>query len=127
MKQLIVDQKQCTIQVLDTAGQEEYTALRDQWITESEAVILVYSVCSRQSFSRMPLFHRQVRNVKDQQGAGQIPVCLVGNKSDRVTEREVTVAEGIDAATELDCDFAETSAKINSNIQKVFYGIVRKL
>ncbi len=75
----------------------------------------------------MPLFHRQVRNVKDQQGAGQIPVCLVGNKSDRVTEREVTVAEDIDAATELDCDFAETSAKNNSNIQKVFYGIVRKL
>ena len=127
MKQLIIDQKQCTIQVLDTAGQEEYTALSDQWIRESEAVILVYSVSSRQSFSRMPRFHSMVRAVKDQQGAGQIPVCLVGNKSDRVTEREVTVAEGIDAATDFNCDFAETSAKNNLNIQKVFCDIVRKL
>ena len=50
----------------------------------------------------MPLFHRQVRGVHDLQEAGQTPICLVGNKSDRVTEPEVTVAEGIDAATELD-------------------------
>ena len=75
----------------------------------------------------MPLFHRQVRMIKDLQEAGQTPICLVGNKSDRVTEREVTVAEGINAATELGCDFAETSAKNSVNIEKVFSGIVRKL
>ena len=64
------------------------------------------------------------------QEAGQTPIWLVGNKSDRVTEREVTVAEGINAAMELGCDFAETSAKITKNnvdIEKVFFGLVRKL
>lgn len=126
-KQRIVDQKLCTIEVLDTAGQEEYSALRDQWIRESEAFVLVYSVSSRVSFSRTSQFHHQIIEIKDQQQAGQIPICLVANKSDRNSEREVTVAEGIAAAEEFGCDFAETSAKNNENIEKVFSGVVRRL
>jgi GTPase KRas protein len=31
-KQWSVDGQPCLLEVLDTAGQEEYTALRDQWI-----------------------------------------------------------------------------------------------
>ena len=41
-------------QVLDTAGQEEYTALRDQWIRDGEGFVLVYSIISRSTFERIP-------------------------------------------------------------------------
>jgi len=40
-------------QVLDTAGQEEYTALRDQWIRDGEGFVLVYSIISRSTFERI--------------------------------------------------------------------------
>lgn len=45
------------LEVLDTAGQEEYTALRDQWIRDGEGFILVYSITSRNSFKRIEKFH----------------------------------------------------------------------
>jgi len=30
-KQLVVDNRMCFVEVIDTAGQEEYATLRDQW------------------------------------------------------------------------------------------------
>ena len=54
------------------------------------------------------------------------PVMLVGNKSDRVTEREVSTQEGSALAKEMGCDFVESSAKqcINCEIAKSKYIIV---
>ena len=135
------------LEVLDTAGQEEYTALRDQWIRDGEGFVLVYSITSRSSFSRVRKFHNQIQRVKESSSAsspttagylsspmsqsmnmgGQAPVMLVGNKSDRVTEREVSTQEGAALAKEMGCDFVEASAKNCINVEKAFYEVVRSL
>ena len=136
------------LEVLDTAGQEEYTALRDQWIRDGEGFVLVYSITSRSSFSRIQKFYNQIQRVKDSSNAGSptsvgylgsplspissgftgpAPVMLVGNKSDRVTEREVSTQEGQALAKDLGCDFVEASAKNNIHVDKAFYDVVRKL
>lgn len=52
---------------------------------------------------------------------------LVGNKSDRVTEREVSTQEGHALARELGCEFVEASAKNCVNVEKAFYDVVRLL
>jgi len=52
---------------------------------------------------------------------------LVGNKSDRVTEREVSTQEGQALARELGCEFVEASAKNCINVEKAFYDVVRQL
>lgn len=52
---------------------------------------------------------------------------LVGNKSDRVTEREVSTQEGAALAKEMGCDFVEASAKNCINVEKAFYEVVRSL
>ena len=57
----------------------------------------------------------------------QAPVMLVGNKSDRVTEREVSTQEGAALAKEMGCDFVEASAKNCINVEKAFYDVVRAL
>ena len=147
-KQVVIDTQSCMLEVLDTAGQEEYTALRDQWIRDGEGFVLVYSITSRASFSRIGRFYSQIQRVKDSSNAGSptsasylpspisptmgtfsgpAPVMLVGNKSDRVTEREVSTQEGSALAKELGCDFVEASAKNNMNVDKAFYDVVRKL
>ena len=147
-KQVVIDTQSCMLEVLDTAGQEEYTALRDQWIRDGEGFVLVYSITSRSSFSRIQKFYNQIQRVKDSTNAGSpvsagylsspmspsmgnfsgpAPVMLVGNKSDRVTEREVSTQEGNALAKELGCDFVEASAKNNINVDKAFYDVVRKL
>ena len=54
-------------------------------------------------------------------------VMLVGNKSDKVTEREVSTQEGHALARELGCEFVEASAKNYINVEKAFYNVVRLL
>lgn len=130
------------LEVLDTAGQEEYTALRDQWIRDSEGFVLVYSVSSRESFSKVKRFHHQIERVKESFACSPSypgspiaalstdhppPIMLVGNKSDRVSDREVSRQEGSALARELGCEFVETSAKNCLNVEKAFYDVVRQL
>lgn len=143
-KQVQIDGQSCMLEVLDTAGQEEYTALRDQWIRDGEGFVLVYSISSRSSFTRIQKFHHQIQRVKESASAssptfpgsplsqsmqnfGPAPVMLVGNKSDRVTEREVSTQEGSALARELGCEFVEASAKNCINVDKAFYDVVRQL
>ena len=58
---------------------------------------------------------------------GPAPVMLVGNKCDRVTEREVSTQEGSALAKQLNCEFVEASAKNCVNVEKAFYDVVRQL
>ncbi|CAD6923379.1 unnamed protein product, partial [Tilletia controversa] len=92
-KQTVIDDEPCMLEVLDTAGQEEYTALRDQWIREGEGFLLVYSIAARNTFERVERFRAQISRVKDQE-PHTVPIMLVGNKCDKVQEREVSKEEG---------------------------------
>jgi len=121
-KQVVIDDQPCVLEVLDTAGQEEYTALRDQWIRDGEGFLLVYSISSRSTFERVERFRDQITRVKDTES---IPLILVGNKCDKVTEREVSREEGMGLAKKLGCEFIESSAKTCVNVERAFYTVVR--
>jgi GTPase KRas protein len=123
-KQVVIDQQPATLEVLDTAGQEEYTALRDQWIRDGEGFLLVYSITSRSSFARIKNYYSQIERVKDED---PFAIVLVGNKSDRRNERQVSESEGEELATELgdNVAFFESSAKLNINIENAFFECAR--
>ncbi|KAJ3094337.1 hypothetical protein HK100_006174, partial [Physocladia obscura] len=124
-KQVVIDDIPCNLEVLDTAGQEEYTALRDQWIRDGQGFLIVYSITSRETFYRIERFRDQIMRVKDTDDS--IPMILVGNKCDRNGEREVSREEGQALALRLQCDFIETSAKTRINVERAFYNVVRAL
>jgi len=122
-KQLVVDNKMCFVEVIDTAGQEEYATLRDQWVREGQGFILVYSIASRATFERLEVFRQAMLKVKRQK-----PVfMLVGNKCDKQYEREVSREEGVAMARDFGCRFLETSAKTAENVEKLFKDLVRLL
>jgi len=123
-KHAVIDDQPCLIEILDTAGQEEYTALRDQWIREGEGFLLVYSITSRATFERVERFRAQIARVKDVEG---VPIILVGNKADRANEREVSREEAQAMARKLGCDLIETSAKTRSNLELAYYTVVRMI
>ncbi|KAI9027134.1 small GTPase superfamily [Phycomyces nitens] len=121
-KQVVIEDQPCVLEVLDTAGQEEYTALRDQWIRDGEGFLLVYSITSHSTFDRVERFRDQIFRVKD---VDNVPLMLVGNKCDKVTEREVTREEGYAMSKRLACEFIETSAKTCVNVERSFYQVVK--
>lgn len=62
---------------MDTAGQEEFSAMREQYMRSGEGFLLVFSVTERSSFDEIYKFHRQILRVKDRD---EFPMLMVGNK-----------------------------------------------
>ena len=76
--------------VLDTAGQEEFSAMREQYMRSGEGFLLVFAVTDHSSFDEMLKFHRQILRVKDRD---EFPMLMVGNKADLDHQRSVSVTE----------------------------------
>lgn len=71
---------------MDTAGQEEFSAMREQYMRSGEGFLLVYSVADRSSFDELPRLHRQILRVKDRD---EFPMLMVANKADLQHQRMV--------------------------------------
>ncbi|KAK4051856.1 RAS1 protein [Microbotryomycetes sp. JL201] len=123
-KQCVIDEEVALLDVLDTAGQEEYSAMREQYMRTGEGFLLVYSITSRNSFEEISTFHQQILRVKDKDF---FPVILVANKCDLEYERQVSSQEGRDLAKQFGCPFIETSAKQRLNVDEAFSTLVREI
>lgn len=121
-----IDGDWCILDVLDTAGQEEFSAMREQYMRTGDGFLLVYSVTDRASYENMRSFHTQILRVKDKDS---YPMILVANKVDLVHQRKVTEEEGKNLAGELGptgIPYIETSAKDPpKNIDAAFHEVVR--
>lgn len=123
-KQCTLDGELVLLDILDTAGQEEYSAMREQYMRTGEGFLLVYSINSRNSLEELQSFYEQIQRVKD---TDSVPVLVVGNKCDLEIERQVSYEEGLSLAKSFNCPFLETSAKQRINVEEAFYGLVRSI
>jgi len=123
-KQVTIDEETCLLDILDTAGQEEYSAMRDQYMRTGQGFLCVYSITSRSSYDEIGSFREQIIRVKDKD---RVPMILVGNKCDLDNERQVTINEGQELAKTFNCPFMETSAKSRINVEESFYSLVREI
>lgn len=116
------DGETCLLDILDTAGQEEYSAMRDQYMRTGQCFLIVYSITSRSSFDEVTAIVEQIRRVKD---SSDVPVMIAGNKIDLEHSRQVTYSEGRALAQSLGAGFLETSAKTRVNVEEAFFDLVR--
>ncbi|CAI7664579.1 hypothetical protein N7541_009719 [Penicillium brevicompactum] len=123
-KQCVIDDEVALLDVLDTAGQEEYSAMREQYMRTGEGFLLIYSITSRQSFEEIMTFQQQILRVKDKD---YFPIIVVANKCDLEKERVVSEQEGEALARQFNCKFIETSAKSRINVENAFYDLVREI
>ncbi|PVH69547.1 ras-domain-containing protein [Cadophora sp. DSE1049] len=122
---VVVNNQQCTLEILDTAGVDEYSHLKDGWIRANEGLILVYSISSRLSFARIQGLYDQIQQIKKSTHPriSQVPIILVGNKFD-IAKRKVSLLEGEDMARKLRCAFLEVSAKDGGNFEESLLCII---
>ncbi|KAL0094965.1 small G-protein Ras2 [Phycomyces blakesleeanus] len=123
-KQVTIDDQLSLLEVLDTAGQDEYTALRHHWIRDGEGFLLVYAITDKSTFQRIVRFKEEIFRVKEKEN---MPLILVGNKCDRETERQVSWEEGAQMARDMHCGFMETSAKLCINVENSFCSVARMI
>ncbi|KPP67572.1 GTP-binding protein REM 1-like [Scleropages formosus] len=147
---LTVDGEETTLIVMDTweteKQEEDEKWVQDYCMQVGNAYVIVYSITDRSSFESASELRIQLRRMRQ---AENIPIILVGNKSDLVRCREVAVedrrsersrratltfggvalpaAEGRACAVVFDCKFIETSASLHHNVHELFEGIVRQI
>ncbi|KAJ3430636.1 ras-like protein rasb [Anaeramoeba flamelloides] len=121
-KQVVIDGETALLDILDTAGQEEYSAMREQYLKSGQGFLLVYSVTSRSSFEEAIELREMILMIKE---ADNYPICFVGNKVDLVDDRVISTEEGANLAKEFDSPHLETSAKTRKNVEEAFFALVR--
>lgn len=125
-KKVVLHGRECQIDILDTAGQEDYAVVRDNYFRSGEGFLCVFSLVDRETFAATNEFRDLVLRVKVDQ---QIPLILVGNKLDLCEgdRREVSKDEADAQAASWGVPFVETSAKTQANVDKVFYDLLEKI
>ncbi|XP_074644412.1 ras-related protein Rap1 [Tubulanus polymorphus] len=123
-KQVEIDGVQCMLEILDTAGTEQFTAMRDLYMKNGQGFLLVYSITAQSTFNDLHDLREQILRVKDTE---DVPMILVGNKCDLEDERVVGKDQGINLARQFMCAFMETSAKSKINVNEIFNDLVRQI
>ena len=112
------------MEILDTAGQEEYKALRDSYMRTADGFLMVYSVIDRKTFEEVQEFYEQILRVKD---CDKAPMVLVGNKCDLESERCIRTEESKLYAKQLGIPMIETSARQRLHVDDAFLELVREV
>merc|ERR1711916_179350 len=123
-KQVVIDEVACMLNIVDTAGQEEYATLRDQYWGPGGGVCACVldhvegDVCGGAGPDQA---------CSADQGCCYLPHGHCGNKKDLEHERKVPSADGENLAKDLKCPFYETSAKTRLNVDECFTSLVREI
>ncbi|XP_014777795.1 ras-related protein Rab-18A isoform X1 [Octopus bimaculoides] len=133
VKTLAVDGNKAKLAIWDTAGQERFRTLTPSYYRGAQGVILVYDVCSKQSFSKLDAWLNELETFATKH---DLVKMLVGNKIDKYVDsngmstaerREVSKEEGLKFARKHHMLFIEASAKTREGVQCAFEELVEKI
>jgi small GTP-binding protein len=101
--------------IWDLAGQSQFKRVRQSYLANAEAGILVYDVTNQSSFENIENWFNEIKKVST-----NISLILVGNKIDLINERKLSIKDGENMAQKLALSYIETSAKTGENIDDAF-------
>ncbi|GJJ14120.1 hypothetical protein Clacol_008377 [Clathrus columnatus] len=119
VKHSVVDGEKAVLEILDTAGQEQYLQVHFYYF-----YYLFLILDGQGSFSEVDHIIQQILRVKD---VTSFPMVLVGNKCDLEYNREVGRDEGRKLGQTFNCPAIETSAKERINVDEAFHALVRQV
>jgi len=135
-KPVSVDESPLLLDILDTAGQEDFIALRTSWMKDKDGFVLVFSIVHHKSFDDLRGFYESLCEVYDDKVP---PFILVGNKADldnpevlasnpEKYRREVSREEALETARKWGAiKYIETSALTGQNVQSLYGALVRDI
>jgi len=118
----VLDDQVISLKIYDTAGQERFRSIGRAYYRGADGIILVYDVTNLQSFENIKAWDEELK------AYAKAKACiLLGNKSDLLDKRAVTVEQGKKLASKLGYIFLETSAKTASNVEEAVITLARNI
>lgn len=112
-----------TLEIWDTAGQEQYHALSPMFYRDADAGIVVFDLTDSNSFAKSKQWVTELRQAR----GDQISIVIAGNKSDLPSVRTVTLESIAQFASTIGAESFETSAKTGENIELLFNSLCKAL
>ena len=122
-KMLKIDNYDVKAQIWDTAGQERYRAITSAYYKGAKGVLIVYDITRKNSFENVDKWLNDFKMKSDDDAV----IVIVGNKSDLINEREVSIEEATLKAQVNHLAFFETSAKENENVHSAFISLITQV
>jgi len=125
-KAIDVDGRHVMLEIMDTAGTEQFTAMRDMYMRLGQGFLLVFSITSLSSLQDLVELRTQIVNAKG--GDTSFPMVLVGNKSDLEEDRQVSRSRAFQLSQSWNnMPYYETSARRDANVTEVFVDVSRQI
>ncbi|KAH7412523.1 putative ras small monomeric GTPase [Cadophora sp. MPI-SDFR-AT-0126] len=122
-KQIEVDGRQCMLEILDTAGTEQFST--ELYMKTGQGFLLVFSITSQSSLAELSELRDQIIRIKDDEN---VPIVIVGNKSDLEEDRVVTRSRAFAVSQSWgNAPYYETSARRRANVDEVFVDLCRQI
>ena len=61
----MIDDETALLDILDTAGQEEFSSMQDQWMRDGKGFLLVFNITSRPTFEEVSNLYDKILRTKD--------------------------------------------------------------
>ncbi|KKF94260.1 Ras-related protein RSR1 [Ceratocystis platani] len=110
--------------ILDTAGTEQFVAMRDLYMKTGQGFLLVFSITSDSSLTELASLRKEIIRIKDDD---TVPIVIVGNKSDLEDQREVPRARAFAISQDWGSPYYEASARTRTNVDEVFIDLCRQM
>ena len=112
----IKEGKTINMKIFDTAGQERFRTLTNNYYQKADGILLIYSIKDKDSFSTINNWITEIKTKANE----DVVVFLIGNKCDLDKDREVSKKDGETLAEKYKIPFYESSAKLDVNVKNVF-------
>ncbi|KAK6597570.1 Ras-like protein [Botrytis cinerea] len=123
---ITIGSEQCIVNIVELNYDVQYSGLFEPLIRDADGIILMYSICSPESFSVLEALWTLVKHVKVPEKKG-LYVEVVGTMSDLWEKRRVKTEDGKALAERLNCGFSECSAKEGENCDVLIENLIRKV
>ena len=115
------ENKKLKINYIDTAGQEKFKSISENYLKGTDGVILVFDLTNKETLDLVNYWADCIKkNNRD-----NIGMILFGNKSALENDRDVTYEEGKNLADKLGCQYYEGSAMNGDNVEFVMNEIAK--
>ena len=121
---LTIEDIKCDLEILDTAGQDDYQTMLDTWIEFGNCFLLVYSIDDLESYKSLKTKLDRISQIKNND---KYSVVLVGNKCDLSESERKVKKEDVDSfAKSNNIVFLEASALKKINVKEAFTEVVHE-
>lgn len=124
-KDVVIDDKEVTLQIWDTAGQERFQSLGVAFYRGADCCVLVFDMTNPKSFDSLESWKDEFLIQSSPSDPDAFPFVVLGNKVDEKEKRRVSAAKA-EAFCGSKISYFETSAKQATNVSAAFEEIARK-